>query len=74
MSHCVTHDPTNWALLPALPFAGLGFDLQGVVQHAAALQLTPLQAVPAGERSMVAETPVAGYLLQLLLGRETRAG
>lgn len=74
MSHNVNHDPTDWALLQALPFAGLGFDLQTVVQHAAHMLLTPCVTIPDSESPRAVETPVAGYLLQIWLGRETRAG
>lgn len=87
MSHLVTLDPLNpagptlrvpsaeRALLQCLPFAGLGFDLRPVMQRAAFMLLTPCVVDTPGRASGSAlEAPVSGFLLQLWLGRQTRAG
>ena len=58
----------------ALPFAGLGFDLAGVVHRARLYTLrVPRVEQPAPCAVPEVRTP-SGYGLQLRLGRETRAG
>jgi len=74
MSHSINHDPTDWALPQALPFSGLGFDLEAVARYAAQLTLAPCVANEGRRWLETLQMPVAGYALQLMLGRETRAG
>lgn len=74
MSQKVNHDPSDWVMPQAMPFAGLGFDLEAVAQYAAQLTLSPCVVVADRQWQQASQAPVAGYALMLRLGRETRAG
>ncbi len=74
MRKLINHDPTDWALLQNIPFAGLGFDLACVARRAALLACKPVRTLSFPVERIAVDVPVYGYALQLVLGREVRAG
>lgn len=66
--------PKDWAVPQDLAFAGLGFDLTAAFQRAELMTLAPvIESCVQVEGDLLA-VPVYGYSLQLMLGREVRAG